>query len=148
MADRIERQEMEKAFSEFRAWIGVFERSTIMILYSRALVQAASFLFLCLFTSAAWATPSIGVSVEEAYPELAREVLRKAKLEKLPMGIVIQTKDIQVDEKFLQKMIQGADPEERQRYEKNLFFFVEQHVLREILLHEARKAGGKPGGFR
>jgi thiol-disulfide isomerase/thioredoxin len=117
-----------------------------MILYSRALVQAASFLFFCLFASAAWGVPSIGVSVEEAYPELAREVLRKAKLEKLPKGIVIQTKDIQVDEEFLQKMTQGADPEERPQYEKNLFFIVEQHVLREIVLHEARKAEGKQDG--
>jgi thiol-disulfide isomerase/thioredoxin len=117
-----------------------------MNLFARTSVKAVGFLFVCLFTSAAWATPSIGVSVEEAYPELAREVLRKARLEKFSNGVVIQTKDIQVDEKFLQKMIQGATPKERPQYEKNLFFFVEQHVLREIVLHEARKAGGKQEG--
>jgi len=115
-----------------------------MSLFARS-VKAIWFLFLCLSTSAAWGTPSIGVSVEEAYPELAGEVLRKAKLEKLPKGIVIQTKDIQVDENFLQKMIQGADPKDRPQYEKNLFFIVEQHVLREIVLYEARKAGGNQG---
>jgi thiol-disulfide isomerase/thioredoxin len=116
-----------------------------MSLCARASVKAVWVLFLCLFTSAAWAAPSIGMSLEEAYPELAREVLRKARLEKFSNGIVIQTKDIQVDEKFLQKMIQGADPKERPQYEQNVFFFVEQHVLREIVLHEAREAGGKQG---
>jgi thiol-disulfide isomerase/thioredoxin len=117
----------------------------MMSLFARS-VKAVWFLFFCLFTSAAWGTPSIGVSVEEAYPELAREVLRKARLEKLPKGVLVQTKDIQIDEKFVQKMIQGADPKERSQYEKNLFFIVEQHVLREIVLHEARKAEGKQDG--
>ena len=114
-----------------------------MSLFARSSVKAVWVLFVCLSTSAAWGTPSIGVTVEEAYPELARDVLRKARLEKLPKGIVIQTKDIQIDEKFLQKLIQGADQKERPQYEQNLFFFVEQHVLREIVLHEARKAGAK-----
>ncbi len=133
-----------RRFPEFRAWIGVFERSTIMILYSRALVQAASFLFLCLFTSAAWGASSIGVTVEETYPDLAGGILRKARIEKLPKGIVLQTKEIQIDDRFLQKIIQKVDPEERSQYEKNLFFFLEQEIVNEIILHEARRAGAKP----
>ena len=115
-----------------------------MILYSRTLVQAAVFLFLCLFTSAAWGASSIGVTVEEAYPDLAGGILRKARIEKLPKGIVLQTKEIQIDEKFLQKTIQKVDPEQRSQYEKNLFFFLEQEIVNEIILHEARRAGAKP----
>ena len=131
-------------FPEFLAWIGVFERSTIMILYSRALVQAASFLFLCLFTSAAWGASSIGVTVEETYPDLAGGILRKARIEKLPKGIVLQTKEIQIDDGFLQKTIRKVDPEDRSQYEKNLFFFLEQEIVNEIILHEALRAGAKP----
>ena len=115
-----------------------------MILYSRALVQAASFLFLCLFASAAWGTPSTGVSVEEAYPELAGGTLRKARLEKLPKGVVLQTKEIQIAEKLLQKTVQKADPEQRSQHEKNLFFILEQEVVNEIILNEARRVGAKP----
>jgi thiol-disulfide isomerase/thioredoxin len=115
-----------------------------MILYPRALVQAASFLFLCLFASAAWGTPSTGVSVEETYPELAGGTLRKARLEKLPKGVVLQTKEIQIAEKLLQKTVQKADPEQRSQYEKNLFFILEQEVVNEIILNEARRVGAKP----
>jgi thioredoxin 1 len=120
-----------------------YRKGEMMGLFARS-AKAVWFLFFCLLASTAWGTPSTGSTVEETYPGLAREVLRKARLEKLPKGVVIQTKDIQIDEKFLEKMIQGADPGERQQYEKNLFFILEQHVLREIVLREARKAGGKP----
>ncbi len=114
--------------------------------FVRSTTKSAWLLFLFFLASAAWGMPSIGVTVEEAYPELAGGILRRARLEKLAKGLVIQTKDIQIDEKFLQKMLQAVDPKERPQYEKNLFFIVEQHVLRQILLREARKAGGKQDG--
>ena len=114
--------------------------------FVRSSTKSVSLLFMFLLASAAWGTPSVGVTVEEAYPELAGGILRKARLEKLPKDILIQMKDIRIDEKFLQKMIQEEDPKDRPQYEKNLFFIVEQHVLHEMLLREARKAGGKQDG--
>ena len=114
-----------------------------MILFSRALMKATLFLFYCLLASTAWGASSIGVTVEETYPELAGGILRKARLEKLPIGIVLQTKEIQIGEKFLQKTMQKADPDQRSQYEKNLFFILEQEVVNKIILNEARRAGAK-----
>jgi thioredoxin 1 len=109
-------------------------------------VKAVWFLLLCFVTSAAWGASSIGVTVEETYPELAAGILRKARLEKLPKGIVLQTKEIQIEERSLQKTIQKVDPEQRSQYEKNLFFLLERQVLNDIILYEARKAGAKQEG--
>jgi len=85
-----------------------------MILYSpRFGAKRHRSYFLCLFTSASVGGASINrlfVTVEGTYPDLAGGILRKARLEKLPKGIRVKTKEIQIDDGFLQKTMRKVDP--------------------------------------
>jgi thiol-disulfide isomerase/thioredoxin len=87
------------------------------------------------------AEPVKTVTVEQAYPGFATGVLKSARLIKMEKGILAKTEGIEIRESVLQEHIKGADSKTRRQLEKNLFYILEQEMMKRILLKEARSYG-------
>jgi thiol-disulfide isomerase/thioredoxin len=82
-------------------------------------------------------------TVEEAYPGLARGMLKLAKLSDLSKGEILRTQDVSIKESSLNEVLREIEPAMQAQLAKHKFFLLEDYATRNILLQEARKAGFK-----
>jgi thiol-disulfide isomerase/thioredoxin len=80
------------------------------------------------------------LTVEEKYPGLAAGLLKKARLVGLEKGLLLTSKGVQIRESDLKALLENTDSDVRKQLEKNLFFILEQHAMKKLLLYEARKS--------
>lgn len=92
------------------------------------------------------AAPAKGQTVEEAYPGLARGMLKLAKLADLSNGEILKTQEISIKASSLDEILRKTDPAMAAQLAKSKFFLLEDHASDKILLQEAKKAGFKEDG--
>jgi thiol-disulfide isomerase/thioredoxin len=80
------------------------------------------------------------LTVEEKYPGLATGPLKKARLVGLEKGLLLTSKGVQIRDSDLKAIVATTDADVRKQLEKNLFFLLEQHAMKKLLLYEARKS--------
>jgi thioredoxin 1 len=109
---------------------------------NRIIIGIIAFLFVTSFqVNELLAEPVKTVTVEQAYPGFATGVLKSARLIKMEKGLLAETEGIEIRESVLQEHIKGADSKTRRQLEKNLFYILEQEMMKRILLKEARSHG-------
>jgi thioredoxin 1 len=89
------------------------------------------------------AAPAKGQTVEEAYPGLARGMLKLAKLSDLGKGEILRTQDVSIKESSLNEVLSKTEPAIQAQLAKHKFFLLEDQATKRILLQEAKKAGFK-----
>ena len=89
----------------------------------------------------AHAEPLPSLTMEEAYPDLARGVLKSGRLISLDDGLVLTAGNVRIDRFTLDETISTSKPELREQMQKNLLFVLEQYATRKLLFHEAYAAG-------
>jgi len=93
--------------------------------------------------SEAGSAPAKDQTVEEAYPGLARGMLKLARLSDLAESEILKTKDIVIKETSLNEFFGKTEPAMQAQLAKHKFFLLEDHATKRILLQEAKKAGFK-----
>ena len=96
-----------------------------------------------LTASGAASAPAKDLTVEEAYPGLARGMLKLAKLSDLGKGEILRTQDVLIKESSLNEVLSKTEPAMQVQLAKHKFFLLEDHATNRILLQEAKKAGFK-----
>ncbi len=93
--------------------------------------------------SGAGSAPAKEMTVEEAYPDLARGVLKLARLSDIGQGDILKTRDIVINESSLNEFFGKMEPAMQAQLAKFKFFLLEDYATKSILLQEAKKAGFK-----
>ena len=95
-----------------------------------------------LIVLAAGASQAAGAAtLGSRYPGLSTGLLKSAVLAPTDENTLLHTDDFTITRSQLLAGISSQDPRMRSHLEKNLFFVLEQEVVRQILLNEAQDAG-------
>jgi len=78
-------------------------------------------------------------TIEDVYPGLASGALAKAKLDKLPEGVILRSNPVEIDAEKMKSILPKGREFSKEEIAKNHFFFLEQHVTRQLLMELARK---------
>jgi len=81
------------------------------------------------------------MTVEQAYPGLASGILKRAKMVTMKKGTLVASEGIEIRESQLKETLEKAEPNIREDLRKNLFFILEQEVMKAVLVEEARSSG-------
>jgi thiol-disulfide isomerase/thioredoxin len=103
---------------------------------------------LTLFSSgcgAAGTAPTIGQTVEQAFPGLASISLGQAVLAKLPTGVLLRSGNVSIKAKVIDAEIAKAPQDVRAQLKKNSFFVMEQMATGKILAKIAREQAASAG---
>lgn len=109
---------------------------TRMVLFRALVCLPLVFLHVTL----ARAQPEDEKTVEQAFPGLATDFLKSAKMVHLKPGVILQCEDTEITEPQLLERIEKANPGARNQMRKNLFFLLEQEIVRQVLLQKAYKS--------
>jgi len=93
--------------------------------------------------SGAGSAPPKNLTVEEAYPDLARGILKLARLSDLGKDDILKTRDMVIKESSLNEVFSKMEPALQAQLAKYKFFLLEDYATKSILLQEAEKAGFK-----
>jgi thiol-disulfide isomerase/thioredoxin len=99
------------------------------------------FVSICFFMGVPQAQSSKELTVEEAYPGLANGVLRSARVAPMKSGVLVLVNGKEIRESTLKEALDQAEPQIRDELRRNLFFLLEQEVMKEIILQKARASG-------
>jgi len=80
-------------------------------------------------------------TVEEACPGLATHVLETAKMIEMGKGILLKADGIDIQESHLKQIVEKSEPPIRSQLKKNLFFLLEQEVMKRVMVREVQRAG-------
>jgi thiol-disulfide isomerase/thioredoxin len=100
-----------------------------------------------LFMGVPQAQSSKELTVEEAYPGLATGVLRSARVAPMKSGVLVLVNGKEIRESTLEEALDKAEPQIRDELRRNLFFLLEQEVMKEIILQKARASGIRMDGI-
>lgn len=108
-------------------------------------VSALQLLILALSAcpSGAASSPAKEMTVEEVYPDLARGMLKLARLSDLGKEDILKTQDLVIKESSLNEFLSKMEPAVQAQLAKHKFFLLEEYATKSILLQEAEKAGFK-----
>ena len=105
----------------------------------RMILRGLSFLVLvCFHVSQVMAGPSGSQTVEQVYPGFASHILKSAKMVEMGRGILLETDGIDIRESHLSELVAKAEPAIHPELKKNLFFLLEQEVMKKLLAREAK----------
>lgn len=88
-----------------------------------------------------WGEKPVAVTMEGAYPGLAKGVLKSARLTEMEKGILLQSDGIEIKEDFAKEVLDEAPPEMRKELEKDLFFLLEQEAVERLIKQDAVSMG-------
>jgi thiol-disulfide isomerase/thioredoxin len=80
-------------------------------------------------------------TVEARYPGLSTGLLKSAVLAPLDKDTLLTADDFTITKSQLLEGIKDQEPKLREQMKNNLLFLLEQEVVRQVLLSEAKKAG-------
>ena len=96
------------------------------------------------FYNAPWvsnARAEAATTVEASYPGLAAGVLRSAKIVDLEKGLLLLSDGIEIRENFTEEIFGQVTPDIQKELEKSLFFLLEQEVIQELIMRDAKTLG-------
>lgn len=120
-----------------------FDKSVPSKTIRSALAVQLLILAILVCPSGAGSAPDKELTVEEAYPGLARGMLKLAKLSDLGKDDILKTRDIVIKESSLNEVFSKMEPALQAQLAKYKFFLLEDYATKSILLQEAKKAGLK-----
>lgn len=108
----------------------------------RAIFQHIVQLF-CFFITleAQSASGNTGPLLRDKFPALSSGMLAGALLATLDKGTVLVADGLTISEADLMQAIASEEPELQKQLQKNLFFFLEQEMIRRLIVREAQKEG-------
>ncbi|MFH1489762.1 MAG: thioredoxin family protein [Pseudomonadota bacterium] len=109
--------------------------------YKTLLRGVLLFVLACFYSSAVQAKTLEVQTVEQAYPGLASNVLKTAKMIRLEKGLLLKSDGIEIQEALLKRIVDEAEAGIRPQLEKNLFFLLEQEAMKRVLVREAQRTG-------
>ena len=112
-----------------------------MTKYSKILQGIGCLFLLCFHISQVTAEPPKSQAVEQAYPFLASNILKSAKMRNMEKGLLLKLDGMEIPESRLTEIVGKAEPSIRPELRKNLFFLLEQETMRKILVREAKHSG-------
>ena len=112
-----------------------------MTKYSKILQGIGCLFLVCFHISQVTAKPPKNQTVEQAYPFLASNILKSAKMLNMEKGLLLTLDGMEIPESRLTEMVGKAEPSIRSELRKNLFFLLEQETMRKILVREAEHSG-------
>lgn len=112
-----------------------------MTKYSKILQGIGCLFLVCFHISQVTAEPPKNQTVEQAYPFLASNILKSAKMLNMEKGLLLTLDGMEIQESRLTEMVGKAEPSIRPELRKNLFFLLEQETMRKILVREAEHSG-------
>jgi len=121
----------------------LFAETSLKSMLRFAVALQLMFIALLATPSEVESAPAKDQTVEEAYPGLARGMLKLAKLAVLSNGEILKTQDVSIKESSLNEVLSKTEPAIQAQLAKHKFFLLEDQATKKILLQEARKAGFK-----
>jgi len=121
----------------------VFAKSTANKIILCALTLQLLILAVLVCPPGAGSAPAEELTVEEAYPDLARGILKLARLSDLGKDDILKTQDMVIKESSLNEVFSKMEPAMQAQLAKYKFFLLEDYATKSILLQEAKKAGFK-----
>lgn len=112
-----------------------------MTKYSKILQGIGCLFLVCFHISQVTAESPKNQTVEQAYPFLASNILKSAKMLNMEKGLLLTLDGMEIPESRLTEMVGKAEPSIRPELRKNLFFLLEQETMRKILVREAEHSG-------
>ena len=112
-----------------------------MTKYSKILQGIGCLFLVCFHISQVTAEPPKSQTVEQAYPFLASNILKSAKMRNMEKGLLLKLDGMEIPESRLTEIVGKAEPSIRPELRKNLFFLLEQETMRKILVREAKHSG-------
>ncbi|MFH1481619.1 MAG: thioredoxin domain-containing protein, partial [Pseudomonadota bacterium] len=118
-----------------------------MTRYGMFLGGLVSLLFLCFQISQVQAEQSTDQTLEQAFPGFASGILKEAKMVAMKKGTLVLSEGIEIRESQLKEAVEKADPKIREELRKNLFFILEQEIMKAVLVKEAKSSGAVTKGL-
>ena len=112
-----------------------------MTKYSKILQGIGCLFLVCFHISQVTAESPKNQTVEQAYPFLASNILKSAKMLNMEKGLLLTLDGMEIPESRLTEMVGKAEPSIRPELRKNLFFLLEQETMKKILVREAKHSG-------
>jgi len=120
-----------------------FAKSAPSKITRSALILQLLILAFLIFPPGAGSAPAKEMTVEEAYPGLARGMLKLARLSDIGQDDILETRDMVIKESSLNEVFSKMEPAMKAQLAKYKFFLLEDYATKSILLQEAKKAGFK-----
>jgi len=116
-------------------------RVRIMTKYSKILQGIGCLFLVCFHIPQVTAEPPKSRTVEQAYPFLASNILKSAKMLNMEKGLLLKLDEMEIPESHLTEIVGKAEPSIRPELRKNLFFLLEQETVKKILVRAAKHSG-------